>query len=161
MGLSSIGVYLTFEDDEALSQCLACIRPLADAIILFDQSEGEAELRALRTRKLMGRLLGKEIDGEGFQLLFTCVEEEAPSLEVCMNLGEYFYKKHAWKQAIFWFENALRLDGGESSFACLRLGTSYGEIGGWEAAATYMKLAEILGNSELGRSAQNDNNSDD
>ncbi|KXL51758.1 hypothetical protein CLNEO_28250 [Anaerotignum neopropionicum] len=159
--MSSIGVYLTFENDEALSRCLACIRPLADAIILFDQREGETELRALRTRQLLGRLVGKEIDDEGFQLLFTCVEEETPSLEVCMRLGEYFYKRHAWKQTIFWFENALRIDGGESSFVCLRLGTSYGEIGQWEAAATYMKLAEIFGNGGLERLGQSDRDLDD
>ncbi|MDD3395524.1 MAG: hypothetical protein PHG19_12940 [Anaerotignum sp.] len=146
--MSSIGVYLTIEKEEALSQCLACIRPLADAIILLDQREEDTEQRALRTRQLIGRLRGEEIDDEGFQLLLACVEEEQPSLLVCTGLGDYFYKKDRWKQAIFWFENALRLDGGESGFVCLRLGTSYGELGQWETAATYMKLAEIL---EIGK----------
>ncbi len=161
MGLSSIGVYLTVESEEALSQCLACIKPLADAIILLDQRGEEMEQRALRIRQLMGRLRGKEIEDEGFQLLLTCIQEDAPSLEVCTGLGEYFYKKRAWKQAIFWFENALRLDGGESSFVCLRLGISYGEIGRWETAATYMKLAEIFEVGGTDRMAQGNNVSDD
>ncbi len=149
MGVSSIGVYLTIENEEALSQCLAYIKPLAESIILLDQSEVAAEQRAHRTRELLSRLRGTEIDEEGFQLLLACGEEEAPSLTVCTGLGEYFYKKGAWRQAIFWFENALRLEGGETSFVCLRLGTSYGELGLWETAATYMKLAEIFENNRL------------
>lgn len=150
--MSSIGVYLTLENEEALSQCLALIRPLADAIILLDQREEEPEQRAMRSRQILGRLRDEEIDAEGFQLLLACVEDEAPSLEVCISLGEYFYKKQVWKQAIFWFENALRMNGGESSFVCLRLGTSYGELAQWEPAATYMKLAEMMknGNGERG-----------
>lgn len=159
--MSSIGVYLTIENDEVLSQCLSCIRPLADAIILLDQREEETEQRALRTRQLMEKLRGKELDDEGYQLLITCAEEDAPSLEICTSLGEYFYKRHAWKQAIFWFENALRLDGGECSFVCLRLGTSYGEISQWEAAATYMKLAELLGNGGAARAKQSDDCTDE
>ncbi|GEM_PF-1744946 len=147
MGLSSIGVYLTIENEEGLSQCLELINPLADAIILLDQRDEKTEQRALRAKQLMARLRGKEIEDEGFQLLLTCVQEDAPSLEVCINLGEYFYRKHVWKQAIFWFENTLRLDGGEISFVCLRLGTCYGELGQWENAAKYMKLAEIFENA--------------
>ncbi|AMJ40331.1 hypothetical protein SAMN02745151_00750 [[Clostridium] propionicum DSM 1682] len=147
MGLSSIGVYLTIENEEGLSQCLERISPLADAIILLDQRGEEMEQRAQRARELMARLRGKEIEDEGFQLLLTCAQEDAPSLEVCISLGEYFYKKHVWKQAIFWFENTLRLDGGEISFVCLRLGTCYGELGQWESAAKYMKLAEIFENA--------------
>ncbi|WP_352400977.1 hypothetical protein [Anaerotignum sp.] len=146
--MSSIGIYLTLQDEKALSQCLALIKPLADAMILLDQREEETEQRAMRCRQLMGRLRGDEIDEEGFQLIFSCLADESPTLEVCTSLGEYFYKKEAWKQAIFWFENALRLDGGESSFVCLRLGVSYAEIGHLEAAATYIKLAEMLKGSK-------------
>ena len=149
MGLGYIGVYLTIENEEALSQCLACIKPLADAIILLDQGDENAEQRAQRTRQLIGRLRGTEIDDEGFQLLLACGQEEAPSLKVCSGLGEYFYKKRIWRQAIFWFENTLRLEGGETSYVCLRLGTSYGELGRWETAATYMKLAEIFEKNRL------------
>lgn len=151
IGLSSIGVYLTLGDEETLSQCLAIIKPLADAIILLDQREEETEQRAMRCRQLMGRLRGEELDEEGFQLFLSCVGDESPTLEVCTSLGEYFYKKKAWKQAIFWFENALRLDGGESSFVCFRLGASYAEIDNLEAAATYMKLAEMLKTSNGAR----------
>ncbi len=147
MGLSSIGVYLTIKNEEGLSQCLERISPLADAIILLDQRGEETEQRALRVKQLMARLRGKEIEDEGFQLLLTFAQEDTPSLEVCISLGEYFYKKHVWNQAIFWFENTLRLDGGEISFVCLRLGTCYGELGQWENAAKYMKLAEIFENA--------------
>lgn len=155
MGLSSIGVYLTLENEEALAQCLAMIRPFADAIILLDQREEETEQRALRLRQLFGRVRGEEIDDEGFQLLLSCVGEDAPSLEVCIGLGEYFYKKQTWRQAVFWFENALRLNGGETSFVCLRLGVSYGELGQLETAATYMKLAELLKSGGVEKKIQN------
>lgn len=157
--MSSIGVYLTLESEDALCQCLALIRPLADAIILLDQRVEETEQRAMRSRQILGRLRGEEIDDEGFQLLLACVGDDAPSLEVCISLGEYFYKKQAWKQAIFWFENALRMNGGESSFVCLRLGTSYGELGQWEPAATYMKLAEMMKNSGGEQGAQSNRSS--
>ncbi|WMI80303.1 tetratricopeptide repeat protein [Anaerotignum sp. MB30-C6] len=152
--MGSIGLYLTLENDEALSQCLAIIKPLADAIILLDQKEQEPEQRALRSRQLIGRLQGTEIDEEGLQLLLSCVGEESPSLEVCTSLGEYFYKKQAWRQAVFWFENVLRMNGGESSFVCLRLGASYGELGQYETAATYMKLAELLKSGGVERQIQ-------
>lgn len=146
--MGSIGLYLTLENDEELAQCLALIRPLANGVILLDENDEKKENRAFRSRQFFKQLSGKNIDDEGLQLLLGCVGDVPPSLQGCIKLGEYFYKRRAWKQAIFWFENALRMEGDKSSFICLRLGTSYGELCQLKMAATYMKLAELMENQD-------------
>lgn len=137
-----IGVYFVLQDETQLPQCLACITPISQAVVLLDQDEGEHEKHACCLRQRLHRLCAQSPEAESLALLLPLMNE-TPSVDACLNIGEYFYHKSLWKQAIFWFENALRMEDGESSFVCLRLITCYGELGQWADAAAYMKLAEL------------------
>ena len=70
-------------------------------------------------------------------------------------IGEYFYEKGQWEQAIFWYENALHAERCTEQGAfvqeecygflpCIRLCVCYGRLGEWEMAKMYNEMAGVF-----------------
>ena len=88
-------------------------------------------------------MAGKE--EEGISLLLEGLQFAPPTGEHCCEIGEYFYEKGQWEQAIFWYENALHAERRTEQGAfvqeecygflpCIRLCVCYGRLGEWEMA---------------------------
>ena len=95
------------------------------------------------------QVAGKE--EEGISLLLEGLQFAPPTGEHCCEIGEYFYEKGQWEQAIFWYENALHAERCTEQGAfvqeecygflpCIRLCVCYGRLGEWEMAKMYNEM---------------------
>lgn len=97
-------------------------------------------------------LLALQKPQEALDILLHSITLAPPSGELCCEIGNFFFQKEAWKQAIFWYENALhaekRIESGafieEECYGylpCIRLCICYDRLGKWETARTYNDMA--------------------
>ena len=121
----------------------------------LENPEGGAENKAEAVR-MLGHCLqvaGKE--EEGISLLLEGLQFAPPTGEHCCEIGEYFYEKGQWEQAIFWYENALHAERCTEQGAfvqeecygflpCIRLCVCYGRLGEWEMAKMYNEMAGVF-----------------
>ena len=86
---------------------------------------------------------------------FEGLQFAPPTGEHCCEIGEYFYEKGQWEQAIFWYENALHAERCTEQGAfvqeecygflpCIRLCVCYGRLGEWEMAKMYNEMAGVF-----------------
>lgn len=77
-----------------------------------------------------------------------------PSGELCCEIGNFFFQKASWQQAIFWYENALHAEKHPENGAfieeecygylpCIRLCICYDRLGKWENARAYNDMAGL------------------
>lgn len=97
-------------------------------------------------------LLALEQPQEALALLLHGITLAPPSGELCCEIGNFFFQKADWAQAIFWYENALHAEKHPESGAfieedcygylpCIHLCICYDRLGKWENANTYNELA--------------------
>lgn len=121
----------------------------------LENPEGGAENKSEAVRMLANCLRAAGKEEEGISLLLTGLQFAPPTGEHCCEIGEYFYEKGRWEQAIFWYENALhaerRTEQGtfvqEECYGflpCIRLCVCYGRLGEWEMARMYNEMAGVF-----------------
>ena len=119
----------------------------ADLLIGFEPAE------AVRMLAHCLQAAGKE--EEGISLLLEGLQFAPPTGEHCCEIGEYFYEKGQWEQAIFGYENALHAERRTEQGAfvqeecygflpCIRLCVCYGRLGEWEMAKMYNEMAGVF-----------------
>lgn len=121
----------------------------------LENPEGGAENKAEAVQMLAHclQMAGKE--EEGISLLLEGLQFAPPTGEHCCEIGEYFYEKGQWEQAIFWYENALHAERCTEQGAfvqeecygflpCIRLCVCYGRLGEWEMAKMYNEMAGVF-----------------
>lgn len=86
------------------------------------------------------------------EFLMRGLKYQVPGAELCCDIGKHFFDRAQWKQAIFWYENAVRAVPEEESgrfvnWDCygylpyIQLSVCYYKIGQMEKAVKYHKLA--------------------
>lgn len=99
-------------------------------------------------------LLALQKPQEALEILLHGVTLAPPSGELCCEIGNFFFQKEDWAQAIFWYENALRAEKRTESGAfieedcygylpCIRLCICFDRLGKWETARAYNDLAGL------------------
>ena len=121
----------------------------------LENPEGGAENKAEVVRMLAHCLQVAGKEEEGISLLLEGLQFAPPTGEHCCEIGEYFYEKGQWEQAIFWYENALHAERCTEQGAfvqeecygflpCIRLCVCYGRLGEWEMAKMYNEMAGVF-----------------
>ena len=121
----------------------------------LENPEGGAENKAEAVRMLAHCLQVAGKEEEGISLLLEGLQFAPPTGEHCCEIGEYFYEKGQWEQAIFWYENALHAERRTEQGAfvqeecygflpCIRLCVCYGRLGEWEMAKMYNEMAGVF-----------------
>ena len=121
----------------------------------LENPEGGAENKAEAVRMLAHCLQAAGKEEEGISLLLEGLQFAPPTGEHCCEIGEYFYEKGQWEQAIFWYENALHAERCTEQGAfvqeecygflpCIRLCVCYGRLGEWEMAKMYNEMAGVF-----------------
>lgn len=121
----------------------------------LENPEGGAENKAEAVRMLAHCLQAAGKEEEGISLLLKGLQFVPPTGEHCCEIGEYFYEKGQWEQAIFWYENALHAERRTEQGAfvqeecygflpCIRLCVCYGRLGEWEMAKMYNEMAGVF-----------------
>ena len=89
------------------------------------------------------------------EALFYCFTLYLPRAETCCDLGRYYFDRQAWREAIFWYETALRVEkrkngGGfirEDCYGylpCIQLCVCYDRLGRREKAVSYNEMAAVF-----------------
>lgn len=143
VALGSVTVYLVIKDERDLSLCLERIRPITESVMILEERNHGNDGTTERYGRILNRLFGWEVEEEMVAHFLTCLGQMPPTGGLCCEMGGYFYRKGCWQQAVFWYENALRVEGYQGLLPCMRLGHCYSEMGDWSRAKGYYKLAEV------------------
>lgn len=92
---------------------------------------------------------------ESFDALLQGLRLAPPTGELCCDMGMYFFRRREWKTAIFWYENALRVEKRTKQGAfvqeecygylpCIQLCVCYDRLGDRERAKMYNEMAGVL-----------------
>lgn len=121
----------------------------------LNDPEGWLENKLEACRQLADCLsaLGKE--EEALESLLKGLALAVPGGELCCALGWHFFAREDWKQAAFWYENALRAEKRTESGAfvqeecygylpCIQLCVCYDRLGDRDKAETYNKMAGVF-----------------
>lgn len=117
--------------------------------------DGWLENKLEAYRQLAYCLSSLKRDSEALESLLKALSLAVPSGELCCDLGWYFFAKEDWRQAIFWYENALRAEKRTESGAfiqeecygylpCIQLCVCYDRIGEREKAKMYNNMAGVF-----------------
>lgn len=113
----------------------------------------ENKLEASRYLAYSLQALGRKEDA--FDALLQGLRLAPPTGEHCCDIGQYFYQRREWEQAIFWYENALhaekRIRQGafiqEECYGylpCIQLCVCYDRLGDEKRAKMYNEMAGVL-----------------
>lgn len=113
----------------------------------------ENNIEACRTLAMCRTALGKR--EQAARELFRSFEYDEPRAEICCDIGEYFLETERYKQAAFWYEQALMRKREDTSGAfvlpdcygylpCIQLCVCYDRLGDKEKARSYNERAEQL-----------------
>ncbi len=113
----------------------------------------ENKLEACRQLADCLSALGKE--AEALKSLLNGLSYAVPGGELCCALGWHFFVREDWKQAAFWYENALRAEKRTESGAfmqeecygylpCIQLCVCYDRLGEREKAEMYNDMAGLF-----------------
>ena len=100
-------------------------------------------------------LMELEQEKEAIAALLQGLMFAPPNGELCCELGKFFFRKEEWKQAAFWYENALHAEKRMESGAfiqsdcygylpCIQLCVCYDRLGDWEKAKMYNDMAGMF-----------------
>ncbi len=110
----------------------------------------ENKLEACRFCSYCFLALGEE--KKALDILLRGLTITPPTGELCCEIGNVFFQKKEWKQAIFWYENALRAEKQMKNGAfvqaecygylpCIQLCVCYDRLGNLEMAKLYNDMA--------------------
>lgn len=117
--------------------------------------EGWLENKLDACRQLAGCLFALGRDDEALECLLKGLALAVPGGELCCDLGWYFFEREQWKQAAFWYENALHAEKRRESGAfveeecygylpCIQLCVCYDRLGDREKAKMYNEIAGLF-----------------
>lgn len=131
----------------------------AKAVLWFwkflQEPTGWAENKIEACQFLYHCLMELEEEKEALAALLQGLTFAPPNGELCCALGAHFFGKENWKQAVFWYENALHVEKRRESGAfiqeecygylpCIQLCVCYDRLGDWEKAKMYNDLAGVF-----------------
>lgn len=100
--------------------------------------------------------LGREADALAF--LLGALAFRTPDGELCCDIGKHFLDREKWKQAVFWYESALRTSPDEKIggfvqsdcygyLPCIQLSVCYYHLGELQRASEYHRQAGSIKNN--------------
>lgn len=121
----------------------------------LEDPNGWLENKLDACRQLAGCFFALKKDNEALECLLKGLTLAVPSGELCCDIGWYFFMQEQWKQAAFWYENALHAEKRTESGAfveedcygylpCIQLCVCYDRLGDREKAKMYNDMAGLF-----------------
>lgn len=112
----------------------------------------ENQIEACRFCARACSMMGKS--GMDLEFLYRGLTYRVPTGELCCDIGEYFFDRSKWEQAVFWYENALRVPFDETTggfiqreyyeyIPCVQLSVCWYRIGDKKKAEAYHRMAGL------------------
>lgn len=119
------------------------------------ESQGWLENKLEACRYLAYCHFALKRQAEGLQAYLQGLTLAPPGGELCCDIGKYFFERKEWKQAIFWYENALRAEKRTQSGAfvqeecygylpSIQLCVCYDRLGDKKRAKAYNEMAGVF-----------------
>lgn len=108
----------------------------------LNTNQGWVEDNITACSELSKCYLSQNEDQRALSALFQSFIYDTPRAEICCEIGYYFKDKKKYRQAVYWFETALRLKKPSNSWGFIRE-DCWGFIPSIECAVCYDQLMEI------------------